>query len=278
MPRASTREDSALSASRSSLAVSQLRGAAPIASEGIASPFALIDEIAQSPTEYGVLVTHLRAAAMAPLARHLRRCAELAGRQVLVAGQVVVADVWREVSLGLRVSDTLDPAPLARRIAHAASGMALVVIERRSTSWGRAVAEELERIALEPEHRLLLVLLRPEGKRSWLTQPRFAQSPETDAVVGAGAGAGAGADTDHAPRNLTLELDTLSSLDARRWWEAIVACGELQASVAASTIESLDAWWESARARPMAPASLPASLSETACELWSHVLRAEQGL
>ena len=231
------------------------------------SSFAVIDDVAQRPTACGLLTIALGDGAMAPLARHIARRAEIAGRNVLVVGLGPSSEVWRELALGLRVLDTHEPAALARRIARAAAGSVLVVLERRQTSWGRAVGEELERLTQDEEARLLLVLLQPPAKRG-LREPQRLVQPLTS--LGSSDGAG--------PLQLRVEIDALSTADRRRWWEAIIARDELCSSAALASLESLDNFWEATRWRPIPAEPWMPPLSPIAEELWGYTLRAEETL
>ena len=234
--------------------------------EGERSSFALLDEIVQGPAEHGVLNVVVRREAMVALARHVARRAEVAGRPVHVVGHTPVADVWRELALCLRAFDTCEPTPLGRRIARAAVGCVLVIAERQPTSWGRIVAEEVARQALDPDLRLLVVRLEPPSHAHWLPQPM----PGVQGTSWCRTQA-------EGPRHERLEIDALGSSDGRRWWEAVVARDELLAGPPLDTLESLDAFWEGTRARPSTGPLTP-DLSAGASDLWDYALRAEQTL
>ena len=192
-----------------------------------------VDACARDPEARGVVHVEAAAPARAALVRHLGRRARAAGRSVVIVGDGLAAEPWREIASRLGAAACTDPRDAAAAIRARAGRSVLLVTEGAPTRWGRAVAGELERA---PDGAFLAVILADRAP------------PSTEARV--------------------IELGQgLSPDEARLWCEAVAADADEPMAPPLLTLEALDAWWAVARATPATarPPVAPLEADEDAC-------------
>jgi DNA-binding NtrC family response regulator/tetratricopeptide (TPR) repeat protein len=140
---------------------------APFAPDLPASEGALVELDARvcRPGELGAVVVIGRDAVLEAVAAHVRRRARSVGRPALIVCEPWLDEPLRELGARLDVPVVGDALDVARGMAARARG-AVLVVRRGTTQWGRAVADELARLAEEPAFGLLLVLLDREAPRA----------------------------------------------------------------------------------------------------------------
>ncbi len=154
-----------------------------------------------------------------------------------------------------------DPVELAGRMTSWLRNHVVVVAERASTGWGRALKRQLCTIAKDSsDHGMLLVVIADQASP---LEPGVAVSSLSS--VG-------------QPEQSQLVLDKLSRDDSRRWWEAVVADDGALASPVLARLENLDGWWQHVRSRPLRAAPVELALSPAANKLLSAACYAQQAL
>jgi DNA-binding NtrC family response regulator/tetratricopeptide (TPR) repeat protein len=179
-----------------------------------------LDRRAREPESAGFVVVHGAVASLSAMAAHLGRRARAAGRTAHVVLGAGLDDAWRELGVRLGLPPGHDPLHHARGIVERAAGCALVVVEGAATKWGRAVADEVARLAADAP-RLLVVALRA-------SEPGPLPFGDRDGAA-----------------VVTLEA-SLSRVDRALWWDAVAS--EAAAERASlDRIESLEDLWSVAR-------------------------------
>ncbi|MBI4702844.1 MAG: hypothetical protein HY744_17140, partial [Deltaproteobacteria bacterium] len=139
------------------------------------------------------------------------------------------------------------------------------------TAFGRDICGELRRLALDPEHQLLLVIVTTPGDGVGLP-PALPRCP-----LSAREAPGEG-QPEPCQLRLALGVQGLTEPDRHLWWEAVVAQGAPGPGAAADSLCALDAWWETAR-RPLAsPAPRHAPVGAAGRELMALLGLARQAL
>jgi transcriptional regulator with GAF, ATPase, and Fis domain len=235
----------------------------PVTHRGVdRTGFSALDDLARDAASGGLLLVHGPLATLEALSAHVERRARSRGRAVLRIGALPCDDAWRELAVRIGAGESSDPVAAAEAIAARAEDTVILVHETSGTSWGRAVVEELARIAGaadrtadEGENALAHAL----GKALILA---LSDAPPPAALLALGV------------RFVSLE-PALTPDGARRFWEAVA-----EESSRASRLERLDAlegWWSSARATPLDRRAPAIELSEAAARLLGRIALSQRG-
>ena len=185
--------------------------------------FEALDDLVARPGAVGFVEVRAERAAIWALARHCGRRAQQVGRACLVVGG---ANPWRQLTLLLGVSCTDEPAVVADAVAAAAAGAVLFVSLAQDSAWGRTMADEFVKRALEPDRTLLLVVASEPSLRDNVPPKLIAPRPANHHVV---------------------DLGEIGALGMDRWWQAVIATDPFFSEPHATELTALDGWWESAR-------------------------------
>lgn len=226
--------------------------------------FTALDDLARDAASGGLVFVHGPLATLEALGAHVERRARSRGRAVLRIGGLSCDDAWRELAVRIGAGESSDPVAAAEAIAARAEDTVILVHETSATSWGRAVVEELARIA-GPSERA-----REEAdgasanalERALILVLLDASPPASVLALGV--------------RIVALE-PALTPDGARRFWEAVA---EESGRISASTLHRLDAlesWWSSARATPFDRRAPAIELSEAAARLLGRIALGRRG-
>jgi DNA-binding NtrC family response regulator/tetratricopeptide (TPR) repeat protein len=240
---------------------------APLSESRALTPFGRLDDFVRVPDAFGVVVARLARGGFGAMLRHLERRVREGDRPLVVALPSGPSTLWRDLARGLALAATSDPVELGRAIAEAMAGGVIVAAPVGvEGAWARAVREEIESAAVDPERRLLCILL------SASEDPVAASRAGTTGALPIARGA--------APEPasvLHVELGPLSAADARRWWDAVMAREGLLFGAPFDRLEAVDGWWQRVRAQGHGAPAAP-ELSAAAAELASYLAHAEQSL
>jgi transcriptional regulator with GAF, ATPase, and Fis domain/Tfp pilus assembly protein PilF len=224
--------------------------------------FSALDDLARDAASSGLLFVHGPLASLEALSAHIERRARGRGRAVLRIGGLPCDDAWRELAARLGAGEASDPVVAAEAIATRAVDTVILLHETSATHWGRAVVEELVRIAGGPERT------SQEGEG--------APAPERALILALSEAAPSAALLALGVRFVALE-PVLNADGARRFWEAVA---EESGRLTASKLERLDAlegWWSSARATPLDRRAPEVSLSDAAARLLGRIALSQRG-
>jgi DNA-binding NtrC family response regulator/tetratricopeptide (TPR) repeat protein len=208
--------------------------------------FSILDSLLRSPDHVGLVVVHAPIATLSALGRHMERRAAQLARAAIVIGSAPCDDAWRELGTRFGAATSSDPRAVAERIAVAATGVVIAIVESCPTQWGQAVATEIARISDGAGDVKVPVF--------WLLEdvpPAFRpRAIEVDAVIG--------------------------RQDARLFWEAAAYEAQELASSRLDRIDALDGWWSAAKAVPLDGRPDAACLSADATALLHRLRLAER--
>lgn len=184
------------------------------------------------------MFVHGPLATLSAISAHLERRARSRGRAALRIDGFSCDDPWRELAVRIGAGESSDPVAAAEAIAARAEDTVILVHETSATSWGRAVVEELARIAgaSEKEANEGDVSRVPALGKALILALSDAAPPAAVLALGV--------------RVVALE-PALTPDGARRFWEAVAEeSGRISAS-RLDRLDALEAWWSSARATPL---------------------------
>ena len=165
----------------------------------------------------GYTLVHDPASLLGPVARHLARRSEAAGRRAVCIDGAEIDEPWRELCRRLRLSPSDDPTACARALlARVGHGVA-VVSAPAPTLWGATVADELARLIGARRFDGWIVELS-EGRRSPYATP------------------------------LSVGAEVTSS-ELERWWQALWHAERVEGRLAPlDRLDEAEQWWRNVRA------------------------------
>ncbi|APR75450.1 Response regulator of zinc sigma-54-dependent two-component system [Minicystis rosea] len=227
----------------------------------------------RDPDARGYVLVRTGGAALDALGRHVERRARALGRPLIKVDGTLVDDPWRELAardLAARMPSPSLPPPSYPGMAKAVSagdplaaaqviveraGSALIVVrESASTSFGRALSDELARLLQDGQHRCLLLVLTESAVESSST---FFPGNHGSA------------------RTIDVDVE-IAGDDLSMWWEAVARDAAQRNLPGLDRLDALEAWWSAARVTPLDRRAPALTLSDAATRLLGRMLLSQR--